>query len=134
MQYPFIGIVDLSVGEQNMGKYLPNGHKIGDTIMPEVITTFVKDFRDDQLNSILKTEADPVSPAPSDLPVVALNTITFKSIFNDNPDKDIFIFFAGPACFNCKEVWPVFEKVVRVLHEGSHGMLFAYVDISYNEL
>ena len=66
--------------------------------------------------------------------MLALNTYTFKTVLSDYPDKDVFVFFAGPACFNCNAVWPSFEKTVRALHEGSKNLLFAYVDLQYNEL
>ena len=105
-----------------------------DDITPEVVTAFVKDFADGSLMPILRTQINPVSPAPSDVPVIALNTNTFKTLSTDHPNKDVFIFFAGPACFNCKAVWPSFEKLVRVLHEGSKSLVFAYVDLTYNEL
>ena len=49
-------------------------------------------------------------------------------------DKDIFMFYAGPACFYCKDVWPEFEKLVRVLHSGSTGIIFNFIDISHNEV
>lgn len=52
----------------------------------------------------------------------------------DESDKDLFIYFAGPACFSCAAVWPDFEKIVRVLHEKSTNLIFAFVDLSHNEL
>ena len=68
------------------------------------------------------------------LPIIALNTDTFKALMLEDNDKDIFIFFGGPACFSCAEVWPGFEKVVRVLHAQSPSLIFAFVDLSHNEL
>ena len=103
-------------------------------ITPDVITSFVSAFSAGELTPTLKYDAEPTSPAPSDLPVLALNTYTFETVFPEHPDKDILIFFAGPACFNCNAVWPSFEKTVRALHEGSTSLLFAYVDLNYNEL
>ena len=47
---------------------------------------------------------------------------------------DIFVYFAGPGCFACGEVWPEFEKVVRVLHAGTPSLVFAFVDLTHNEL
>ena len=44
------------------------------------------------------------------------------------------MFFAGPACFTCATVWPDFEKTVRVLHRDSENIIFAFVDLSHNEL
>ena len=68
------------------------------------------------------------------LPILALNTQTFKDLLQNETEKDIFIFFAGPACFSCSAVWPDFEKVTRVLHEKSENLIFAFVDLSHNEL
>lgn len=68
------------------------------------------------------------------LPIRALNTETFKALLKDETDKDIFIFFGGPACFSCSAVWPEFEKIARVLHEHSENLVFAFVDLTHNEL
>ena len=132
--HPFIGVVDLSISKENMIKYEPVDLKRTDDITPEVLTSFVSAFANKELTPILKSDPEPTSPAPKDLPILALNTHTFKTVFGDYPDKDIFIFFAGPACFNCNAVWPSFELTVRALHEGSKSLLFAYVDLTYNEL
>ena len=63
-----------------------------------------------------------------------LNTDTFRALLRDETEKDLFIFFAGPACFNCADVWPHFEKLVRALHKDSISIIFAYVDLAQNEL
>lgn len=68
------------------------------------------------------------------LPILALNTDTFRALMKDEAEKDIFMFFGGPACFSCPQVWPEFEKIVRVLHEKSSSIIFAFVDLSHNEL
>ena len=68
------------------------------------------------------------------LPITALNTESFRALMEEEPSKDIFIFFAGPACFSCPAVWPEYQKLVRVLHEKSTGIVFAFVDLSHNEL
>ena len=68
------------------------------------------------------------------LPILALNTETFKELLKTETEKDIFLFFAGPACFTCSTVWPDFEKTARVLHKNSENLVFAFVDLSHNEL
>ena len=136
LKHPFFGIIDLAMNEkgENMIKYQPHDLKKTDDITTELLKTFVSKFGKKELEPILKFDPEPQSPAPSNLPVLALNTYTFKTVLTDYPDKDIFVFFAGPACFNCKAVWPSFEKTVKALHEGSKSLLFAYVDLQYNEL
>lgn len=44
------------------------------------------------------------------------------------------MYFAGPACFSCSAVWPSFEKLVRALHEKNPNIVFAFVDLTHNEL
>jgi len=134
LNHPYLGIIDLSISVETMTKYQPVDLTKTDDITTEIVTSFVRDFADGSLGSILRTQINPASPAPSDVPVLALNTNTFKTLSKDHPNKDVFVFFAGPACFNCKAVWPSFEKLVRVLHEGSKSLAFAYVDLTYNEL
>ena len=130
-KHPYVGIIDLSLNDKNesMLKYQPIELSKEDDITTEILKSFVSRFSKKELEPILKFDPEPQSPAPSDLPVLALNTYTFKTVLTDYPDKDIFIFFAGPACFNCNAVWPSFEKTVRALHEGSKSILFAYVDL-----
>ena len=120
--------------EETMLKYQPMELKKTEDITPEVITSFVSAYSDGELAPTLKYDPEPTSPAPSDVPVLALNTYTFETVFSEHPDKDILVFFAGPACFNCEAVWPGFERTVRALREGSTSLLFAYVDLTYNEL
>ena len=131
-----MGIIDLGLNDknENMLKYQPMDLNKEDQITTEILKSFVSQFSKKELEPILKFDPEPQSPAPSDLPVLALNTYTFKTVLSDYPDKDVFVFFAGPACFNCNAVWPSFEKTVRALHEGSTSILFAYVDLQYNEL
>ena len=66
----------------------------------------------------------------------ALNTDTFKELFEsyDNKEKDIFVFFTGPTCFNCPEIWPLFERTVRILHGNSPDLIFVYIDLGENEM
>ena len=66
--------------------------------------------------------------------MVALNTETFQTYLAEEKETDILMFMAGPACFLCNEVWPDFEKTVRVLHRYSSGIAFTYVDMKENEL
>jgi len=68
------------------------------------------------------------------LPIRALNTDTFRQLLADETEKDIFMYFAGPACFSCSAVWPSFEKLVRALHEKNPNIMFAFVDLTHNEL
>ena len=67
------------------------------------------------LENFLRTQKDPSTPATKKLPIWALNTETYKAMLRDETDKDILMFYAGPACFSCSVVWPDFEKMVRVL-------------------
>ena len=55
-------------------------------------------------------------------------------MLRDETDKDILMFYAGPACFSCSVVWPDFEKMVRVLNASSPNLIFSFVDLSHNEL
>ena len=63
-----------------------------------------------------------------------MNTDSYHKLLTSEKDKDIFIFFAGPACFSCAAVWPEYEKVVRALSTGSENLIFAFVDLTHNEL
>jgi len=104
------------------------------SIEPHVIKNFVNDFVGGSLKKFLKTQQNPKTPASIKLPIRALNTDSFKSLMQEETDSNIFVYFAGPACFSCAEVWPQFEKVVRVLHAQSTGLIFAFVDLTHNEL
>jgi hypothetical protein len=49
--------------------------------------------------------------------VEAFNTETFQLFLKENDlDRDVLVFMAGPACFSCHEVWPDFEFLVKKLH------------------
>ena len=82
----------------------------------------------------MKIQKNPTTPATTDLPVIALNSETFPTFFEDNSLSDILIFFTAPACFSCDEVFPIFEETVSKLHKYSSGLKFGYIDLGKNEL
>jgi len=73
-----------------------------------MIKDFVNDYIGGRLKKFLKTQKEPTTPSTMKLPITALNTDSFRSLLEEEPEKDIFIFFAGPACFACPSVWPEF--------------------------
>jgi len=125
--------VDPNPAESAVKKYVPSSSQI----TPDSIQEFVDQFNAGTLTPHLRSDPNPRSPAGSSLPIRALNTESFKALFNDESEsagKDVFVFFSGAACFICHEIWPDFEKLVRVVQEKSPNLIFAYIDLSKNEL
>ena len=131
---PYLRVIDPDQRNNAILKYRPQGEEKDLVIDSRAIKDFVNDFIGGRLEQFLKTQKNPTTPASRHLPIWALNTDTFRALLRDETDKDLFIFFAGPACFNCADVWPHFEKLVRALHKDSTSIIFAYVDLAQNEL
>ena len=134
LEMPFLRIIDPDHKNSAIFKYKPEGDEYDLTIDGHAIKDFLNDFLAGRLENFLKTQKNPTTPATIQLPIRALNTETFKALLKDETDKDIFMFFGGPACFSCNAVWPEFEKLARVLHENSENLVFAFVDLTHNEL
>ena len=136
LKEPHLRILDPNQMNNAILKYKPDIAD-GTLIDQHVIKDFVNDYIGNRLSKFLKTQKHPMSPMTMQLPIRPLNTDSFLSLMSEEDpdgDKDILIFFAGPACFSCPSVWPDFQTLVRVLHKESKGIIFAFVDLTHNEL
>lgn len=104
----------------------PNGPDL------KTIEQFVKDYFNDKLQPIVKSEPLPTEEEVKANPVFKLVGHNHEEVLKDL-EKDIFVKYYAPWCGHCKKLAPIWEDLGEIFN-GNSDVLIADIDHSNNDV
>ena len=111
---------------QEMKKYRFNKKEITE----ENLLKFIKDWKNNKIKPMLKSEKVPTS---NDGDVFVLVGSNYEDEVINN-DKDVMVLFYAPWCGHCKSLHPKYEKMAKRLKSKNKKLLIAKIDYTENEV